>query len=436
MFKKDRVTEVLFIAAATALMGQVYVHPFNSSFRISLGIVAMTLLILKFEKVPINTTGVLSGISIFGFRVFLEYLSKAGDIIPIMNKHIPAAIFYMIVAMMYSQLKIRSYQDYPVQLVFMVSISDIMANLMEVVIRQEFDATSADVILLGLFLAGLIRALLILVLYSGLRFYSVLLLREEQNEKYKELLIMSAKMKAEIFFLNKSMGDIESAMNRSYSIYKELKNEDTQVDQSYVTRLRSRLLNLSKDIHEIKKDSQRVISGMESLLPEYRNKENMMIGEILEIIQENTRRYVQVLNKDIEIVLDIGNDSMISDYHSLISVLNNLINNAIESISATGFIHIAERIENDHMIFEITDNGTGIKPKDLQAIFKPGFSTKFDKKSGQMSTGIGLTHVKELVESYYEGQITVESELGKGTVFNVNLPMRAFEKNLHKGETN
>jgi len=434
MFKKDRVTEVLFIAAATALMGQVYVHPFNSSFRISLGIVAMTLLILKFDKAPINTTGVLSGMAIFSFRVFLDYISTAGDVILIMNKHIPAAIFYMIVAVMYSQLKIRSYQDYPVQLVFMVSISDIMANLMEVVIRQEFDATSADVILLGLFLAGLIRAILILILYSGLRFYSVLLLREEQNEKYKELLLMSAKMKAEIFFLNKSMGDIESAMNRSYSIYSELKNEDTKVDESYVSRLRTRMLNLSKDIHEIKKDSQRVISGMESLLPEYRNKENMLIGEILEIIKENTKRYVQVLDKDIEIVLDIGNDYIISDYHSLISVLNNLINNAIESFSSTGYIHIAERIEANNMIFEITDNGTGIKPKDLQAIFKPGFSTKFDKKTGRMSTGIGLTHVKELVESYYKGQIYVESELGKGTVFKVFLPMKVFEKNLIEGE--
>lgn len=434
MFKRDRITEVLFIAAATALMGQVYIHPFNSSFRISLGIVAMTLLILKFEKVPINITGITSGLAIFGFRVFLDYIATAGDIIPIMNKHVPAAIFYMIVAIMYSQLKIRSYGDYPVQLVFMVSISDIMANIMEVVIRQEFDATSADVVLLGLFLAGFVRAFLILILYSGLRFYSVLLLREEQNEKYKELLIMSAKMKAEIFFLNKSMGDIESAMNRSYSIYSELKNEEIEINEDYVGHLKGRLLNLSKDIHEIKKDSQRVISGMESLLPEYRNKENMLIGEILEIIQENTRRYIQVLNKDIEIVLDIGNDTMISDYHSLISVLNNLINNAIESMNKTGYIHIAERIEGTNMVFEITDNGSGIKPKDLQAIFKPGFSTKFDKKSGRMSTGIGLTHVKELVESYYKGQIFVESEIDKGTVFKVYLPMKYIQQSLPEGE--
>lgn len=430
MFKRDRVTEVLFIAAATALMGQVYIHPFNSSFRISLGIVAMTLLILKFEKVPIAITGIVSGGAIFGFRVFLDYISTAADIVPIMNKHIPAAIFYMIVAVMYSQLKIRNYADYPVQLIFMVSISDIMANIMEVVMRQEFDGTSADVVLLGLFIAGFVRAFLILILYSGLRFYSVLLLREEQNEKYKEFLLMSAKMKAEIFFLNKSMGDIESAMNRSYSIYSELKNEDVDIDKNYISHLKGRLLNLSKDIHEIKKDSQRVISGMESLLPDHRNKEHILIGEVLEIIQENTKRYVKALNKDIEIVLDIGDDMIINDYHSLISVLNNLINNAIESIDKTGFIHISQRTEGPNLVFEITDNGSGIKPKDLQAIFKPGFSTKFDKKTGRMSTGIGLTHVKELVESYYMGQLYVESEIDKGTVFKVYIPI----KNIQTGD--
>lgn len=428
--KKDRRIEILFIAAATALMGQVYIHPFNSSFRISLGIVAMTLLILKFEKVSINLTGVASGAAIFGFRVFLDLLTGSGDLVNILNKHLPAAIFYVIVAVMYYQFKIRSYRNYPVQLVFMVGISDIMANLMEVVIRQEFDATSADVVLLGLFLAGLVRAILILILYSGLRFYSVLLLREEQNEKYKELLMMSAKMKAEIFFLNKSMGDIESAMNRSYSIYSELKNDVVQISGDEIVRLRNRLLNLSKDIHEIKKDSQRVISGMESLLPDYRNKESMLVGEILEIIQENTRRYLQSLNKDIEIILDIGTDLVIRDYHSLISILNNLINNAIESIDQTGYIHIAQRIEGPNIIFEVTDNGSGIKPKDLQAIFTPGFSTKFDKSTGRMSTGIGLTHVKELVERYYDGQIYVESEHGKGTVFKVYLPKRKFKSVL------
>ncbi len=428
--KRDRRIEILFIAAATALMGQVYIHPFNSSFRISLGIVAMTLLILKFEKVSINLTGIASGAAIFGFRVFLDVLTSTGDLVNILNKHLPAAIFYVIVAVMYYQFKIRSYRDYPVQLVFMVGISDIMANLMEVVIRQEFDATSADVVLLGLFLAGLVRAILILILYSGLRFYSVLLLREEQNEKYKELLMMSAKMKAEIFFLNKSMGDIESAMNRSYSIYSELKNDVVQISGDEIVRLRNRLLNLSKDIHEIKKDSQRVITGMESLLPDYRNKESMLVGEILEIIQENTRRYLQSLNKDIEIILDIGSDLVIRDYHSLISILNNLINNAIESIDQTGYIHIAQRIEGPNIIFEVTDNGSGIKPKDLQAIFTPGFSTKFDKSTGRMSTGIGLTHVKELVERYYDGQIYVESERGTGTVFKVYLPKRKFKSVL------
>ncbi len=118
---------------------------------------------------------------------------------------------------------------------------------------------------------------------------------------------------------------------------------------------------------------------------------------------------------------------MISDYHSLISVLNNLINNAIESMYKTGYIHIAERVEGPSMVFEITDNGSGIKPKDLQAIFKPGFSTKFDKKTGRMSTGIGLTHVKELVESYYKGQIYVESEIEKGTVFKIYLPMKYIQ---------
>ena len=52
-----------------------------------------------------------------------------------------------------------------------------------------------------------------------------------------------------------------------------------------------------------------------------------------------------------------------------------------------------------------------------------------------MSTGIGLTHVKELVESYYNGQIYVESEIEKGTVFKVYLPMKYIQHAPLEGGT-
>ena len=84
------------------------------------------------------------------------------------------------------------------------------------------------------------------------------------------------------------------------------------------------------------------------------------------------------------------------------------------------------------------DNGTGIDIADLALIFAPGFSTKFNQTNGIMASGIGLTHVKHLVEIYFHGAIEVESQVGLGTRIEILLPIsvltadhEAMDKGAH-----
>jgi signal transduction histidine kinase len=71
--------------------------------------------------------------------------------------------------------------------------------------------------------------------------------------------------------------------------------------------------------------------------------------------------------------------------------------------------------EGDHLILEISDNGSGIKSEDLTKIFNPFFSNRPD------GTGLGLAIVQRLVNEW-NGSITVDSEPGRGSIFTLRLP--------------
>ena len=78
---------------------------------------------------------------------------------------------------------------------------------------------------------------------------------------------------------------------------------------------------------------------------------------------------------------------------------------------------------------KVQDNGPGIPAQELPHIFLPGFSTKFNEQSGELSSGVGLTHVQDIVKQA-GGQIDVQSCPGC-TVFSILLPLAEREALNH-----
>ncbi|MCD6367337.1 MAG: HAMP domain-containing histidine kinase [Bacteroidales bacterium] len=100
-------------------------------------------------------------------------------------------------------------------------------------------------------------------------------------------------------------------------------------------------------------------------------------------------------------------------------VFNNLIKNAIQSISPSqnGEISVVTKIKNDWFLVEISDNGIGISAENQSKIFTPNFTTK---TSGM---GIGLSIVKTIMDNA-EGKVSFVSEQGKGTQFYLGFPVK------------
>ncbi len=425
---KDTLKRTILVAIITTLMGQVYINPFNSDFRLSIGIAILTFLILNFQDISIPITTGYTAISVFIFRFTIDIIqvNRVLDAPEIALKHFPSAIFYIIFGFVLHQLNIRKYKEQPIFFIFLVGISDLFSNISEAVVRQEFSKPLIEVILTSIITAGFLRATIAFVLFSSIKAYNMFILKDEHQKRYINLLLFTADMKTEIFFLKKNMQDIEQAMERCYSIYTELKGVKESIDIDYTNRLKKRMLKLSKDIHEIKKDNQRVVSGIERLLPK-KNKENTIkLSIILKMLRDNTMRYIEDIGKEIEISIDYTYNYPIKDYYQLISIINNLMINSIEAIDNKGCIRISQRVEKDYVLFTITDSGSGIKDEDICVIFEPGFSTKFDRKTGQMSTGLGLTHVKHIAYNYFGGKIEVTSKLMHGTSFMVYVPIDAI----------
>ncbi|RBW68054.1 sensor histidine kinase, partial [Bacillus taeanensis] len=106
----------------------------------------------------------------------------------------------------------------------------------------------------------------------------------------------------------------------------------------------------------------------------------------------------------------------------ILSIINNLVANAVEAIQDTGTITICIDKQHEWVEFYIYDDGPGISDKYRELIFKPGFTTKYDHL-GKPSTGIGLTYVKETVEKL-NGEVTIQrGSEGTGSVFTIRLPI-------------
>lgn len=102
-------------------------------------------------------------------------------------------------------------------------------------------------------------------------------------------------------------------------------------------------------------------------------------------------------------------------------VLNNILSNAIKYSPNGGSIEVSIAKKQNLAIISISDEGIGISPEDLPHIFEPFRRTKFTKLSIP-GVGLGLSVTKRIVEAH-NGCLKVESTLGVGTTFTVELPL-------------
>lgn len=104
-------------------------------------------------------------------------------------------------------------------------------------------------------------------------------------------------------------------------------------------------------------------------------------------------------------------------------VFRNLIGNAIKYTPKGGEVKFKVETDEGKVNIMVADNGYGIPAADLPFIFNRFYRVRSGKASEVEGNGLGLAIVKTIVEQH-NGHLSVESELGKGTLFGVRLPLK------------
>jgi signal transduction histidine kinase len=150
------------------------------------------------------------------------------------------------------------------------------------------------------------------------------------------------------------------------------------------------------------------------------NNESINVKELTEQIlklQDTNAR-----SKRVNLILDMKDDVFVNaDKTSLDIVLRNLIDNAIKFTSAGGEVTISSNKIATDVAIVVSDNGVGMDQKDIDTIFRLDKKTVSIGTNNEKGTGLGLAVCKEMIDKM-NGEIHIESEIGKGSKFTVTFP--------------
>jgi two-component system, OmpR family, phosphate regulon sensor histidine kinase PhoR len=151
-------------------------------------------------------------------------------------------------------------------------------------------------------------------------------------------------------------------------------------------------------------------------------KELVDVHQIIQDAIRNTSGALHEKHGSISCELMANQFRITADRLHLTNVLYNLIDNAIKYCQVSPHIVIRTRDSQKNIVLEIEDNGIGIIPDNQKRVFQKFYRVPTGNVHDVKGFGIGLNYVKTIVEAH-KGNIKLESELGKGSVFRISLPL-------------
>jgi len=128
--------------------------------------------------------------------------------------------------------------------------------------------------------------------------------------------------------------------------------------------------------------------------------------------------------KSLKLINDVYEEEVVLriDTFHFTTALLNILENAVKYGNNETEIHLKTSLKNNKYIIEIQDNGSGISEKDQAQIFDKFYRVSHGNVHNVKGLGLGLYYTHQIVHAH-EGEITIESELTKGTTFIITIPI-------------
>lgn len=202
-----------------------------------------------------------------------------------------------------------------------------------------------------------------------------------------------------------SIGDPEVTNNDHHAIANDMRE--------WITKIHSYTAYMSDIITAVK--------GQAVNLSENENNE-FTVDELFKRV--NILMKHEISNASLTLAIDVQVPSattLVGDINSLVQVINNLITNAIQSYNGRKGEEIkvlAQKLDNN-LIISVIDHGCGMTKEVQDKLFNTMITTK-----GKNGTGLGMFMSSSTIKGHFNGDITFETEVNKGTTFNVILPLQ------------
>lgn len=239
----------------------------------------------------------------------------------------------------------------------------------------------------------------------------------------------------EINSLINSLNALSLQLDKQDSLRKRLTSDISHELRTPLTTLKGNLEAMIDGVWEVDSDRlqlcynevdrlTRLINDLELLNQVKENTANLIITtfDLYELSQSVIDNFSsQIIAKNLTVTLTGETINFHGDKDKLQQVLTNILNNAIKFTQKNGKITFQLTHDTNLIYLNIKDNGIGIDTEHLPFIFNRFYMTDPSRNRALGGQGIGLSIVKSIIDSHH-GTISVESELGLGSTFKIELP--------------
>ena len=244
--------------------------------------------------------------------------------------------------------------------------------------------------------------------------YICTILDIKERKKFEDVIKKSERLKTE--FMNIVAHELKSPVTPIKG-YLDLIISDNQADikikkwAQIGLRNAERLLLLVNDILDVSRLDNDTMSF------EMRKIETSKL--FYEII-EDMKPAVQEKQLQFNVAIQDCLPPILGDYHRLSQVLRNLLTNAVK-FTDEGSITLKAYTQDNDLILQVIDTGIGMRQDEAEKVFNKFFQAETSENRRHEGTGLGLFICKEIIKKH-RGDISVKSDLGKGSMFTIRFP--------------
>jgi signal transduction histidine kinase len=243
--------------------------------------------------------------------------------------------------------------------------------------------------------------------------------KAEEEIKLKNLQLQRTNAEKDRFFsilAHDLRGPLSSFVGATQIITEEIQTMNIDEIKDITLRMKTSATSIYNLLENLLEWSRLKRDGLDFLPVKLNVKEK--IEACIDVLSESARK------KRIETKISVPDEMVvIADNHMFDTVIRNLVSNAIKFTQTGGKVSVTAVYCTDHSIeVKISDSGIGMTPELKNKLFLIDEKTSRRGTEGEPSTGLGLLLCKEFIDKH-GGNIWVESEVGRGSVFNFIIPI-------------